>query len=624
MTNIKKYIVFCLLSFCFRCFAVVGTNVVDSAECYYIQNWLNSTCDRLIDENGVLFSSAFSLQSEIGDKYNAITDVQWKDLLGRWYSRIQDQYYFFNGIDQNLQSIKSLSNSLRCLDSQCTIPFDFEVVSNILSVCEQSFDVVSNGFSSVNSYLVQIRDDSTNIVDFIGYDGSDGEYVLSLSDSLAFILEMMDDTYTVIRRLGSALTTIQGSLYVRVFDDNLYSRLGGILSAISNVNSFVDHSFTNRFYRSSLLGWDRFQSYLQAQRADQTVSWYPFSPYDSQSHLQNATIYDALAAGFENTLISLGSLNNYFYWIKNHMPSNSFDDAKVLASIGVLSNTLNRIDNYVVQDFSNEFYRLSRYILTNENYKYESSLVSNYYHSVTGSLFAIRDLFNTNNFHLASIETAVTNIDFSVGRFRDYLLGSQNSISDYDGSEDSSYYDFLTNKYIVGTSDDGVSSNWFERIETLLAALVFSTDSNTNIVSSGSFDGISENDVRRTLESVSFHSEFGDMVGSVGSVQRSFTDILNSLYNSVKYVTKPQSISIGFSDNGATTSDFNGLLQGDFEISVSVGEFGSFTEVVRAVTTMIIVLITLIMIYKTCFFLIRNAYRLYSFGRTLVTSIFFR
>lgn len=202
----------------------------------------------------------------------------------------------------------------------------------------------------------------------------------------------------------------------------------------------------------------------------------------------------------------------------------------VLFNLGAISNYLGRLDSYVFHSFSNDFYKI---VLSAGSY-------SNVLNSIVGHTSSISNSTANINIKLDLFNTLVGNV------FSTRLDSStQGSTPSYDGTV--SRYSFLTNRYLSDSVSSGRSTNWFERIEILLAALVFSDDgTNSNVASS-----YSEASRKYDSEFASVNTalsagdtEVSQGLGYLDGSSRSFLSLLSAWHNSLSGASIPSTIKI--------------------------------------------------------------------------------
>lgn len=245
---------------------------------------------------------------------------------------------------------------------------------------------------------------------------------------------------------------------------------------------------------------------------------------------------------------------------------------------------------------------------------FELNKYLNYHGPVTNNLISL-------NKTLDSLTDSTTNF-FSFFRGE---LGVRGVLEDWQSEEVSgSYYDFLTNHYlsvVFGESLSGYQAektNWFSRIETLLAALVFVDGSETNAYASAT--DASTNSVDNIKDS--FNSTF-DGVSSAPSTQMELAvDIEKSMYNSLKSFSQafssaslPSTVRLLYvykDDGGGGGSLRKGALRssgGSVDVSVDVdGKLSDFIEILRSCSTLCWVFFGLWFMFKFAVWTVKKIY----------------
>lgn len=536
--------------------------IVESVDC----GSTNGTCAVDLWPLAEICSNIYAV---VASEYSALTNCE--DHLWWIHTFVTDLASAFS--PNNANSLVNSDFNVKVFDSQL-----LAAVSNNIEVMSYNFGVVSNQLANIDNFIfeqLQYPDDP------------DVKFIDLIAEIDEFLYSCLQDLSWISSRVRSIMLSVEQYLpYLQTISNDLKS-IGGI---------------TNSLAASSLLSFDRFRYYAQGQLNSSVLQLYPLSPYDTASNLRNATIYDAVAAGFESLLISQGSINNYLYWLKAVSGSNRLD--VVNDHIIAVSNLVGRLDDYVLGDFSNEVARIA------ESLSFLTNRVD-----YTTNLVDIVDALHTNNQYLASIDSKLDVLDY-------IKVLSDTPLSDFSGD---SYYDYLTNLYLNGASSSSPSTNWFERIEILLASLVFGDSGGSTISNEVSFSDFSENTVESALTTYSFGNELNSGVSLVENTGNNFYQILAGFDNRLSGAVVPQRISIGIGVvDGQDTSSFDDLVGGHFQVSFSSGSVDSFTLVVRSVTTIIWILITMLMVFYSGRWLLSKVLFFYRIMQTLITSLYLK
>lgn len=463
-------------------------------------------------------------------------------------------------------------------------------VSNFNNDVTSSFDVLTNQVANLNSTFNAFLADSVyGFRGLVNLVRSLQESIISLGYYLSQIMDYVNNIYIDVHRYLPYVQTISNDLKL-------------LLANSTNEFVLADYDFTNQLYSSSLLGFDRFRFYAQGQVNNNNIQLYPLSPYDSASHLRSATIYDALSSGFASLLISQGSINNYLYWLKAIAGSNRLE--AVEAHLVAVSNLVGRLDDYVLGDFSNEVSRLV------ESLSYVTNRVD-----YTTNLVEIVSLLQSSSNHLASVDSKLDVLDY-------IKVLSNTPLSDFSGD---SYYDYLTNLYLNGASSASPSTNWFERIEILLASMVFGDSASSSISNEVEFTNFSEETIENAFNDYTFQNELNSGIDLVENTGGNFLTILRGFHNAIASVSQPQSIAIGLGGlDGQDTTTYEDVMHGHFQVSFNSGEVDSFTLIVRSMTTIIWILITMMFVYFSARWLLSKVLFFYRLMRTLISSLFLK
>lgn len=177
-----------------------------------------------------------------------------------------------------------------------------------------------------------------------------------------------------------------------------------------------------------------------------------------------------------------------------------------------------------------------------------------------------------------------------------------------------SYYDYLTNNYLRlnrGEPTDLESTNWFGRIEALLAALVFGDDGSngTNTVDSSYMSAEQQSvDEMSTTISGSASRQF-TLVSSTGE---GIISLLRRFSSSFSVATRPSTVVL------LTVP----ALDGTQNIEFSTEEHSAFFDICRNVTTLIWVFLGLFLLYKYITWALRKIYSIMLLVYDFIQSIF--
>lgn len=223
-------------------------------------------------------------------------------------------------------------------------------------------------------------------------------------------------------------------------------------------------------------------------------------------------------------------------------------------------------------------------------------------------------LLQTSTNHLASIDSKLDVLDY-------IKVLSDTPLSDFSGD---SYYDYLTNLYLNGSSSSP-STNWFERIEILLASMVFGDSGASTISNEVEFINFSEESIENAFNDYTFQSELNSGIDLVENTGENFLTILRGFHDSLSSVTQPQSIAIGIGGlDGQDTTTYQDVMHGHFQVSFNSGASDNFTLIVRSMTTIIWILVTMMFVYFSARWLLSKVLFFYRLMRTLITSLFLK
>lgn len=186
---------------------------------------------------------------------------------------------------------------------------------------------------------------------------------------------------------------------------------------------------------------------------------------------------------------------------------------------------------------------------------------------------------------------------------------------------DGVYYDYLTNFYLRVNSGHVLPSemsrtNWFGRIESLLAALVFSdTEDGTNTVDRNY--GTSEKQSLNELVS----NLGGNMNGHVGNMTRDSENVLSvvrRISSGFSQASMPSSVVLVTIPNGESQTRSGG----SYQISFDSSEFSSFIEICRCATTLAWSFFGLLLLVKFSWWASRTSYSLVVFCWGVLSGVF--
>ena len=553
-----------------------------------------------------------------------------------------------NAIDNKCDSaITSINNSISQIDSY-SLPAKVTVdssSSNIvysvdMGIVTNIYEVLAVNENNIQSIMTDMSNDISDILNVVGLLSSVSnsvDYTSQLDNiykRLGFIIDAQNESNSYVHQFWDFFKYWIDTYFEPYWTDvwtldterNQYlSNIYTIISTISsnNVQSLDYSILTNFFGRpNNKYSFDRFSSKLRGTNQGSSIDFTFKSPYDSLQNINAANFSALLAGGFSNGLIEFASINNYLYYVEKFLTTNQIDNAKINDSLYALSNMVGRIDSYVTEDFSNEFFNLCRTIegLTNS---FDSVLgsMTNFNNDLNLSLTNIEislESIITNQLKSLSFYSAFSNqfntVISNQTLFSDYLFNSDNVLSDY---TDGSYYDFLTNRYISGSN--GSLSNWYERIETLLAALTFSAVSQSNLTTQVD----NEDDLKQRFKDILTQSVNENtqtsIIKTANDSQGAIIDIVRGLSSTISSVASQHSIVFGWGDN--ETVKFEDFVGGNFHITVSGHGVDQFTMVGRAVSTLCWIVVTCLLVFKFSLWMARVGYKLYTFIRSVLFAL---
>lgn len=260
--------------------------------------------------------------------------------------------------------------------------------------------------------------------------------------------------------------------------------------------------------------------------------------------------------------------------------------------------------------------------------------LNNFAHSNTFTHASIWKSSVSNNVALGTVSRILDRGFDSVTNQFSIFIGASAGASPVLGSyteSDGSYHTYLTNYYInvSGSSISGSTplTNWFNRIEMLLAALVFQDDDgpNTNsIPSSSSFDSL-KSELNQNMTSINQQGQ--DYLSTVDTSGKSLLSMLGEWNSAVSGVAKPSAFVIASIPTQASSpstrsssSDSGSSL--DITLDTDNDSLSGFIELVRGVTTLAWVTLFLVVGYFLSIRIIALIGKLISFGYSVYAAVF--
>lgn len=628
-----KIFIFFALVFCFSVFAdEYSLNICDPGQCYALKNTLNS----YVREIDSLYSNIYNRNTYAYGDFDNINRLSYSLPEGSVKRDIQSNATAglseCNSISSALNSMNYLKESLNtfnnsidcsaCANGQCLDPV---LLTNIYVCVSNSFVVTSSllvSFSNLTQIVSSFYGSSTNYFDSSLY--SLGVVTNSLSNIHSLLVDVDDYLYNFLDLYNYQLTSIEDVLneindmafWVYSYTYRIMEVVEQYLSYLQTISENLSYLATNEYFDVNVVNLTNYfvaksanvgvgtAPYQRMTYLGQVSEQSPLNPFNSPSAIRRANMAESLQGGFVNLLFSVSSLNNYFYWLMNYLGTNKTDYSDITTGLANLTNILNRVDGYVLGDFSNQFYKVFENI---------DILVSNSLNQVDYTTNLV-SLLQTSTNHLASIDSKLDVLDY-------IKVLSDTPLSDFSGD---SYYDYLTNLYLNGSSSSP-STNWFERIEILLASMVFGDSGASTISNEVEFINFSEESIENAFNDYTFQSELNSGIDLVENTGENFLTILRGFHDSLSSVTQPQSIAIGIGGlDGQDTTTYQDVMHGHFQVSFNSGASDNFTLIVRSMTTIIWILVTMMFVYFSARWLLSKVLFFYRLMRTLITSLFLK
>lgn len=279
-----------------------------------------------------------------------------------------------------------------------------------------------------------------------------------------------------------------------------------------------------------------------------------------------------------------------------------------------------------LRDEDNEMYRLSLYELL--------------FYGIRDNVFSLASLNNygaTNLIesvlsrqYLTSINTNIVSLSSKFSIFNDFVFSAEAPLSMYtDRQTDGSYHDYLTNYYIKVSKGQQSGSdnftNWFSRIEILLASLVFQDDG-TNFVEEADNTSQMENTLSQSVDTLSQAVSIPQNVtGKIDNMGQSFLGLLGEWRTIVNGNSLPSQfvlcdINLGSqsrdSSAGSSVSSFR------LETSLDSGEFRQFLDFCHAITTILFTMLFVWLSIMLLSFLLASLAKLAQFCYMVYSALF--
>lgn len=527
------------------------------------------------------------------------------------------------------------------------------ILSTILySIQTNRFDNISiSNFVDYTDYLEDIRDDlqmlQTQFEEFIN--GLNDNFTDFITDPITNSVFAVRDT---LNDIGGQSTNILRSIDISAqTSTNLQQRIAKRLDGWD----FFYHSFTN-LQQVPVWGNNKYYTRLSLMRDNnynpmiERVTWTP----------QNRSFIDAVRYGLSNIAWAEFSVNNYlntfsYFFETNNNHLATIDDSLTILNDDGLRYFLNpntyysssfNMPQYRYKGFSSPItvsnqqinpdlsglqYTLFNFVPNNlasiNNYLYDYyqngiklrdfdlselqitnivnvSLTNNVDTSWTNILVSGFASVNTNlitiNGHIVSFTNTLKNIDNNISNFVSVVLSldMDSPLHGYVGDDD--IYDYLTNYYFTvstGNASSSQKTNWFNRVEMLLGALVYggSNSQGTNLVSNSTHDDVKQDYDSITQDLTSqegLQSQLYTLQQSQLSVMQMFSDI-GTIFDGMSPTSDGITITINNPNNTRSSN-------GDIIFHNSVDEkSNTFFEFVRHLTTLAwtILYILLLIVY---------------------------
>lgn len=223
---------------------------------------------------------------------------------------------------------------------------------------------------------------------------------------------------------------------------------------------------------------------------------------------------------------------------------------------------------------------------------------------------------------------SLTNIESRFSIFNDFVFSADAPLSMYtDKQTDGSYHDYLTNYYIKVSKGQQSGSdsftNWFSRVELLLAALVFQDEDDSTINTNGVPSESDKNSVTQVGSSLGqtisgFVQDGNSHVSSVDTSGNSIIRMVTSWNTAIGEVAKPAPFVVAEFTAPDSQSRSNISLWLDTEDE----KLSSFIEIGHGISTLAWVAVFLLLGYNLAVYSIRVLRRLISFSFSLYSAIF--
>lgn len=595
------------------------------------------------------------VNSAVGDISSNVADINWYASLetnvyhDALMSAANDLIINSNDISVYATEIASSLNDIQCHDGMCSID-----LTNI----ETNLHELVTGFSSFvtlyNSFFAAITNklSSSSIAAFDRFryyaQGQSSGTMLELYPLSPYDSRQHMVTATIYDSIygGFASSLIAlGSLnnYMKwfkdyynshgqfTFDYSSLSSLGDISTNTESIDDSLDTyldlftSYSTKFSKNkanyaSLVGsHDQLHYYIATTGGKySSVLSNPLQP-GYANEFNTVSFFDVVYGGFTQNYITLASLNNYFHILLTYLETNS--------TYQLVNNISTSLANIASNKSNSAGFNIDGELLTNALKRVIAQ--SDYVTGVFSNKYNNLSLFWTTNFpsvlaYLSSISNDIRRLAYDIDTayvhlFENHYKNVFEGTGEFDRPQDNGYYTFLTNRYILGEPTINYNpSNWFDRVETLLAALVFN-ESTTNLSDEVKNSQVLEQTYNQLGNYTIFQSNQNSLFNLAQKSSNSFLGLSYALYHQFSLLGAPVSIQLGWGDSD--TTDYESLLGGHFRVTISHSRLDWFTEVIRSVTSIIWILISTVLIWKCSFWLCKKVYTFYVIFRQLLLSI---
>ena len=566
-------------------FVLLGFTSFGDTSCEAYKTQVINDCNSLISSLQYTRSRVFDIRSQASGWIGYSNDVY----QSSFQSIIAYADNAMGSLDTNISqvnSIKTTALSLTCnsSDGSCdcaevlgNISTQLSTISDNLVVQGVKIDTINARLNSILSIITTINGKLTsvdrNVLDISTAVADIKDYLISQTDLLQDILgDSYDKGIQGILANAEATTEWLDDIYglLQLFEEPITDIAAQLYQICDYFDNYLQEAFPLWLELLRKIDPDKVSSMID------NINW--FVGRNGESDIQAKSFQDLyliislIGSNVTNRFFNIGMLTPYPYY--------RLSSSQSISSGGASSfwRDTSKMRNYYLKDYL--------YWIFNDIYMSLSSL-NNYHWANYNSMGVLTNLVSSG---FSSITNTLVE-QFSIFANDSPLKGTT--------EEPDKYYDYLTNYYIkVSVNPSGSASepytNWFNRIEMLLAALVFKTDKAvSNDFTTASAESM-EGSLSGALDNVRGIQDNSQSV--ITSVEKSSQSLLNvmsqwndKLTMSASLPSHIEFVDLGGAKDGGgakSSSDSSSGVDTKIGIDLSSGPLKLFVDSCRSITTL--------------------------------------